>query len=380
MKWNKLFKKQEPYIIALLLSILVVVSCSESSNDILEIPENYNGSTFESDASTELLILSQLSKLVAAMQKGRSSANQVHFDTLANYYKTGNPSLSAITTDYYDAKIQGETGWIAQLANASAKLYQPTIPNGDGGVFGGYLFNGYGLEMEQLIEKGLFSAALYQQFIVLTQTEISPQSVNKMLALFGANPTFPSSNNATLHPFPDRYVAVYTARRDKNDGFGFYSNIKKAFIQLQAAVRSGSTFSEERNEAIQILKQNWEKAIMSTVINYCYTTINYLSETAPTNVQKASALHAYSEAVGFVHGWKGISASDKIITDSQIDEILTLLHAPHDAVPSSYLFVTESVTELPKLLEVIQKLKVVYSFSDAELEDFKKNWVSEQTR
>ena len=59
---------------------------------------------------------------------------------------------------------------------------------------------------------------------------------------------------------------------------------------------------------------------------------------------------------------------------------LTLLNAPVGGTPQSYLFVTDALNQLPKLQQVIAKLKNLYGFSDQEIEDFKKNWVKEQGR
>jgi hypothetical protein len=68
------------------------------------------------------------------------------------------------------------------------------------------------------------------------------------------------------------------------------------------------------------------------------------------------------------------------MSDAEIDELLTLLNAPYNSTPTSYLFVTDAFNELPKLTQVIDKIKVKYGFTTQEIEDFKKNWVVEQGR
>jgi hypothetical protein len=70
----------------------------------------------------------------------------------------------------------------------------------------------------------------------------------------------------------------------------------------------------------------------------------------------------------------------KKITDTQIDAILTLLNAPANGTPTSYKFITEPVTELPKLTQIITQLKGIYGFTDAEIEEFKNNWITLQGR
>ncbi|HRK59636.1 MAG TPA: hypothetical protein PLI74_08335, partial [Candidatus Kapabacteria bacterium] len=71
---------------------------------------------------------------------------------------------------------------------------------------------------------------------------------------------------------------------------------------------------------------------------------------------------------------------NKIITDAQIDEILTLMLATDPQNVTSYLFVTEPATYLKNFDDIRNKIKAIYGFSDADMEAFKKNWISEQKR
>ncbi|HRI60058.1 MAG TPA: hypothetical protein PK228_10055, partial [Saprospiraceae bacterium] len=115
-----------------------------------------------------------------------------------------------------------------------------------------------------------------------------------------------------------------------------------------------------------------------TIINYLYAVISKLSATNPSDADIASALHSYGETVGFTHGFRTLD--NKKITDTEIDELLTLLNAPATGTPTSYKFATDPLNELPKLTQVIAKLQSIYGFTAQELEDFKKNWVAEQNR
>lgn len=108
-------------------------------------------------------------------------------------------------------------------------------------------------------------------------------------------------------------------------------------------------------------------------INYCHSVISTMSATNPTDAQKAGALHAYGECVGFIHGWRTIPQAYKTITNAEIDEILTLLDAPYYGTPTSWKFITDPLNELPKLTQVIGELNAKYGFMNQEIEDFKKN-------
>lgn len=359
---------------------LLLTSCGKDEKAPLEIPANYNGAAYQANTTTQYAVRGQLDAFIAEAKKGRTAGIIVDATTLRQLYTAGNPSLKSITTTYFDGKLDGGTGWIEELANASGLGYTPGAPAGQGGTFGGYLFDENGLELEQLLDKGLFGAALYHHAVTLMQGDITPATVDQLVAIFGAHPDFPNTPTAAKAANPDKYLANYGARRDKNDGQGLYSQMKNAFIKLQAAVNAGADYNDKRDEALASLRENWEKINFATVINYCHSVISTMSGTNPTDAQKAGALHAYSECVGFVHGWRTLPQSHRTITDAEIDEVLVMLNAPYNGTPTSYKFATDPLTELPKLTQLINKLKTIYGFTDQEIEDFKKNWVAEQGR
>lgn len=367
-----------------ILTSAVLLAACDNTDDVtkqpLVIPNTYDGATFDANTTTQKAVTTQLKAITDEAKKGRVNGTVVSGTTLTNLFTTGTPSLKSVSTTYYAGKLEGETGWLAQLAKASGGTYTPGTPTGEGGTFGGYLFDENGLEMEQLIEKGQFGAVLYKHATELLSGTLTPVTVDQVMAILGTNPTFPSSNDATKHAKPDAFMAVYAARRDKNDGNGFYSQLKNNFIKLQAAIKAGADYKQEQDEAIAAIKLTWEKVNAATVINYCHAVTTTMSKTSPTDAEKGAALHAYGECVGFIHGWRTIAQDQKKITDAQIDEILTLLNAPATGTPTSYKFISDPVNELTKLSQVITKLKTIYGFTDTEIEDFRKNWLTEQPR
>lgn len=366
--------------ILLLLSVLGLITACESEKEPLVLPNAYNGENFNTNATTELQVIARLIELVNETKKGRTAGIVVSNSTLIELYNAGNPNLKSLNTTYYASRLEGTNGFLAELSKSSGTTYNPGAPTGEGGVYGSYLFDENGLELEQLIEKGQFGSVLYNHAANLLSAELNNTTSDKVLAIMGSNPTFPSSSDATKHAQPDKLAAVYAARRDKNDGNGFYTQLKNSFIKLQAAIAAGSDYTAEQQQAVKEIKETWEKVNAATIINYCHAVISTMSATSPTDAQKANALHAYGECVGFTHGWRTIAQQHKVITDAQIDEILVLLNAPVNATPTSYLFITDPVNQLPKLQQVITKLKGIYGFTDQQIEDFKKNWVSEQQR
>ena len=108
--------------------------------------------------------------------------------------------------------------------------------------------------------------------------------------------------------------------------------------------------------------------------------VSTLSATNPSDAQKAAALHAHSEAIAFLWGFRQLNSPFRIASDGQIDQVLALLYAKPGSTPSVYTLATQPAQTLGNLLQATQKIKEIYGFSDQEMEDFKKNWVSEQGR
>lgn len=367
--------------LAFFATLALTFSACDDETEPLRVPSSYESAQFSANAATELGVLTRLRALRDEAFKGRSGA-VVDASVLSGLYTAGTPSLKALNTTYYNQKIEGENGFLNQLARSSGKVYTPGTPQGDGGVYGGYLFDENGVEMEQLIEKGMFGSALYNHALTLLNGPLDATTTDKVVAIFGASPSFPNSTDATKHESPDRYAASYTARRDKNDGSGFYTKMRDSFIRLKAAIEAGDDYRADQQAAIASIKENWEKANAATVANYLHDVLSKLSETNPTVAQRASALHSLAEAIGFVDGWKTIPDADKIVTDAQIDEIVALFLAPNNGAATTYKFAVDETraAELPKIQQALEKIRTIYGFTAAEMEDFKKNWVSVQAR
>lgn len=360
-----------------LMAVLVLIMSACKDKKPLDIPEQYISADFDANVVAENNLRAQFDQLVSIAKAGRTTGVFVNRAVLAQAFST---DLNYATTTYYTGRLNLASGWFDQLSTASGLTWSPDEVGSLGGTYGGYLFDGYGLELEQLVDKGMYGATLYHYATQLMSGEITPATVDRLVRIYGAHPDFPNTPTILKATNADKFMAGYAARRDKNDGNGLYTQMKTAFITLKAAVEAGDKYNEERDQALEDIQLTWEKINAATVINYCHSVISTMSATSPTDDDKAKALHAYSECVGFIHGWRTIPQDYKRITDAQIDLVLTLLEAPANGTPKSYLFVTDPVNKLPQLQQVIDDLKGVYGFTDAEIEDFKKNWVTEQGR
>ncbi len=353
-----------------------LAACSESTTPTpsLTVPTQYDSASYATNTVADYQLRSNVTALTNLMKTGRTAGVTVDAGALTAAYAPIRP----LTGEYYRPLVDA---YLATLARVSGKSHnwqaQPDAADA-GGVYGGYLFDEHGVEMEQVVEKGLFTASFYAQAASVMNTTLTPAGVDRIVALFGAHPSFPNSDKAAANP--DRYAAAYAARRDQNDGKGFYTRFRDAAIRLQAAVKAGSAYTSDRDAALATIRDTWERAIMATVINYTYAVVDALSATSVTDAQRGGAMHAYGECVGFLHGWKAVPQSMRRITDAQIDQLLSVLLVPTNTPWTAYQIWQNPVTNLPRVVQVRTTVQSIYGFTDAEMESFKTNWVNAQNR
>lgn len=369
-----------------ILALAFITSCKKEEDTTetptpqtaaLIIQTSYDSATYVSNIQPVISVRSQMDALVTEIKKGRVTANMLTAPAINTIYTSGTVSIQSITSAFYNTELTAATGWFETIAAASGNTYHPDSTSIKGGTYGGYLFDKNGYEPEQLIEKGLFGAALINKAAgLISGSVVTQQQIDQSIYIFGASASFVNSGTTAKYgASADKYLSNYASRRDKNDGNGVYAQMAYNYRKLQAAVKAGSAYNQDRNNAVAAIKLSWEKANAGTVINYCYSSLSKLTATTITDADKAASLHAINECIGFVRGWRALP-NGKLVTDAQIDELSALL-AP-DNKPS--LFVTDRVNKANNLQLVINKLQTIYGFSASELEDFKKNWVAEQSR
>jgi hypothetical protein len=363
----------------------------------LQIPTFYDSTGYAANVVTESQVRAQLAALTRQMQVGRHMDSAVTLAALQTLYN--GTTLRAVTGASYQAKVDTALRELARASGKGVRYAWENAPNGDGGVIPttvggrtGYLYDEHVLEMEQVVEKGLFAAAMYNHAVSLISAgNITEATIDRLVEIYGAKPGF-GNNERNSDPNRDRFSAQYAARRsDTANANSLYAQIKRNLITAKAAVKAGSAFNQQRDKALADFKLNWEKVLAATVINYCHSTLDGLRAPNRDDGIVTGAMHAYGEAVGFLSGWKAVPPSQRRITDAQIDELLGLLRAPYDqtANAQSYLFLSQSsvTAQLFRLdgrdvpdTGVIERLAQIYGFSNQEVEDFRRNWVNVQNR
>ncbi len=376
------------YLILPLFALVIFFSACKNKNTIpgsptnpsLNIPATYDTVGYFNNTQDPQAARIRMKEMGTAMKKGDTLANLLVLGDLLTAFQSGNPSLSGISTQDYVSNITGSTGWFQTMVTASQKAYNPLSPNNTGGVYVKRLLDKGGLEVLQIIEKGLFSAALLNQVHILLNGNTTANDVDKMICWIGAHPSFPNTNNVANTNYPDVNLALYIARRDKADGNGYYSQLKSAFIKLKAAIQAGGAFTQDRDDAKNVIRQTLEKALMATVINYSYSTITKFSSTNLDSVLIVGGIHDLSEAIGFTRGLYSIPSSDRRISNTTLETILDKFKAPVSGPSSLNLFASQPAQQLPRITEAITLIQQAYGFSNAELLDFKQNWIAVQGR
>ena len=343
-----------------------ISSCGDddSTTPALEIPSAYISANYDTNVADESTVISELSTMTTAANDAESNAQSETVSAIA-YPST----LSSVTLPSYRALV---TNWLVELvsaANDDDGFQNPgtgsPADGEEGGLLGSRLLDENGLELEQMVQKGSFGAALYNHALSVINTGdlTDAGTIDKLVEIHGTDASFNADETTA--------AATYSRRRsNQTTQTGAFYDIRLALITAKAAIEGGSSFDGQRDEALEDYLLAWEKSNFATVIYYCNATKVQLQAAGEDVDALGNAMHAYAEGVGFAHGFKGVS--NKLITDAQIDSILELLLAPEGETPESYKFLNDA-TLLNDLDTIIDNIQNIYGFTDEEVSSFFEN-------
>jgi hypothetical protein len=347
----------------------------------------YESPDYATHATTSLALRSQLGALNGLMRQAEMSlAVTPSSEDLLALYEAGTPSLRDETTSFFDVRALVLFGY---FEGAAGNVWVPADPpTGPGGKYGAYLFSADGIDLRQAVEKAVFGATMYNYALkVRAKTPFGLEELDELLAIYGAHPTFPGDSETmdmALVPFPDRIGAQYAERRspkalgDTSQPLdpaapGPYFRIKQRFLDAKAAIEAGPACDGAREEALDAILLEWEAAIGATVIYYLNDAFVKLTADNATETQLAAGLHSYGEAHAFITGWRGLPAGGRLITDAQIDEILSELGINLMGPSTAFELLTDSASAAPRLLTGIELVADVYGFTAADIDAFETN-------
>ncbi len=322
--------------------ILMVATFSMSScddgTDGYDIPATYNFENVSYAGQTQRL--SMLAELAAYAKSGSTAGTIVTADKLKGMYS--NDPNNADFANTYDATKQlknktfsSETAVFEGLMDDLATASQSTMPASDGqaGISTSadneknYLLNANGLELAQVIEKGIMGACLYYQ---ATSVYFGPDKMN------GDNETVePGEGTAMEHHWDEAfgYLGVPVDFPTSTDGivfWGKYSNtvngvlstnqgLMDAFLKGRAAISNKDL--PARDEAIVEARAEWEEIVAGSAIHY-------LNSALANTGDFTRRAHALSEALAFIYSLN--FNLEKSLTNTQIDELLTTIGGSAD--------------------------------------------------
>ncbi|NJL14030.1 MAG: hypothetical protein HC913_14150 [Microscillaceae bacterium] len=235
-----------------LFGLAFLMACGEDERAPLLVPTTYNSPNFVTNTQAENTVLTELGNLVTAMNNAETgTTDPIPYPA----------NLKAITRAAYATKIEG---WIPELVKGAGQSFDlENAPTGDGGVLGTRLLDENGLELEQMIEKGSFGAALFHHALDILSQPVSEADIDRLVRILGTD--------ASFDPNTAKFSALYAKRRSDNLAqTGLFYDLKQNLLVAKAALAAGPEYQPEFNAALTEFLLNWEKSNFATVIFYCF--------------------------------------------------------------------------------------------------------------
>lgn len=315
---------------AAIASSIAFSSCNDDKDPSYNVPQTYN---FENvNTSGQATRLSMLGELDTYIKTG-NAGSVLSAQKMKNMYANANAPFADAALNTSGKQLKDKTvatavsefeGYFDALATASLKAGTPAV-NGTAGILTTadnkkYLVNENGVELGQLVQKGLMGAVFYFQVVdgYLSTEKIGAAVDNKTVVpgegtkmehhfdeafgYFGAPTDFPA-NLTNL-----KYWANYS--NQVNPALGSNKTIMDAYLKGRAAISAKDM--KGKDEAVATLRTEWERLVAASAIHEM--------NAAKLNIaDQAKKSHYLSEAKGFLMGLK--YKTDRKLTDAKYNEI-----------------------------------------------------------
>jgi hypothetical protein len=325
-------------VLALVLAAgFILTGCNKDNNadpqPTYETPETYNFENVSHTGQTERLDM--LAEMVAEMKKGNTKGTVVDAQKLKDMYANANNHFSFTSANQLKNKTFEPDralfeSWMDTLAIASSSLLDGS--NGIAGVVVSndkskqYLFDANGVELTQIIEKGLMGAVFYYQ---ASSVYLSDEKIGASVD----NSTVTPGKGTTMEHHWDEAFGYYGVPKDfpgNKTGIryhGKYGNDRDALVETNKIMKEGfikgrAAISNKdmngKDEAVAKVREHWERVIASTAISYLNKAKADMADDALRN-------HSLSEAKAFIMSLK--YNIGKKISNEQIDAVINHLGA-----------------------------------------------------
>jgi hypothetical protein len=301
------------------------VDSSSGTGCTIVPPENWSAANWQANTVAALALRAQLDALVGdPLMRGaeQGTVELVDATSLSQAFGLGTPSLNNVTTTTYVPIVNDAFEEFVSIIKAGNQDLVDDASNWTPGVEGGIYgtsargINEGGLEVRQIVDKGLFAgAALYNYALSLTAGSINEGTIDSLAALWGANATLDSAGELTDS-------ANYAHQ------MGFHGETRDALVAAKAFAAAPECESQ-RDQALVAFFRKWEVAMFARFVFYANKA---LAETAIATDDDAfaGALHGLSEGVGLAMGFAGVAApstgpmseSPRVVSDAAIANAL----------------------------------------------------------
>ena len=303
-------------------SCSIFTSCNTDEDDNLDIPPTYSfnrdgSSTVNYSGQTERL--NMLSLLSTYMKTSNTVGTMVDAQVMKDMFANENNPFTGATFEKnlkskcFQSDVATYETYMDRLATSSNAA--GTASEGVAGVLVdgspdptvGYRVDENGVEMIQVIEKGLIGAVFFYQAMEVYLSEDRMGSVgnsdlveeknytamehyfDEAFGYFGVPTDFPT-NTADA-----QWWGIYCNRRNNGLYPGLNDEIAKAFRTARAAIVAKDY--EARDEAIQTVQEKWAITCAATAVDYILQALN-------PNLEVYKKHHALSEGIGFMNSLK----------------------------------------------------------------------------
>jgi hypothetical protein len=369
----------------LFLIVALSWSCKKSNNSVTvtppvyTVPTTYSFTNFNDSNQVKLLVMAD--QIVAAVNRANTIPNTVvsaqtltdMFNNTGGYFNDSVLKLNASglkLSDYFPAAAKTDMlNYFDSIALYSESSVVPV--HGVAGVAASsvnpnkkYLLSPNGVFYSQVVKKTFMGVFSYQIASVYLGDSINSKTDTTTLqhywdaafGFFGVPVNFPTNTTGL------KYLGSYSNQVDA----GLHSNtsIMNAFLKGRAAIGANdlATMKAQANILINTLDSLDAAAI-----------VQEMHETN-TNIEVGDAVAAYgtlSESLGFVHNLIYDTSPSKVITNTQIAQLLALYDSANPTNPDLYLFVNANVNTTAqieaKTAAISALIGQIYGFSENTL-------------
>jgi hypothetical protein len=371
-------------------AFMMMTSCSKdktSDTPSYSVPTTYNFTNVND--SNQIMLLTMADQIVAKINTANSTPNtpvsaQALKDMMTNTNAPFNDSVLNLNgsglklADYCPAAmlsdLYGYFDSIEVYSNSSATAASGVAGVGASSVTASkkYLLSPNGLFYSQIVKKLFNGLCAYQIANVYLKDSVSNTIDNNTViagrgtamehnwdqafGFFGVPINFPATTTGL------KYFGSYC--NQVNAGMNSNTIIMNAFLTGRAAI-SGKDMATKDAQAT-LLISTFDKLDAACIVQEMHET--------NTNIEAGDAVAAYgtlSESIGFMRNLKYNTSGTRVITDAQIQQLLSLVDSSNPDNPNLYNFVNSSLSIAQmeaKTAAIASFIGQIYGFSQTQLD------------